>query len=135
MDNKINIILNEHTITSPFIKKNINLTELDKINSKFDSIFIGDILNFLPVGNILPTLSKIKSLLNKGGTLVIEEFDQIEVCLGLINDSISSDNFNSIIRNKNNLFSILDITEILSRGGFTISTKDIDSLKHTITAT
>lgn len=135
MDTELNIVFNENTITNPFIKNAVSYQEIDKLESIYTKIYIGDLLNYIPVNEVLVYLTKIRTKLVPVGQIVIEEYDQHEVCLAVINESINSPDFNNIIRLKQQILSMLDTIDILTKSGYRIYQKDVDALKHSIVAT
>lgn len=131
----INIVASQHTITNPTIVDTINISEIDKLNiNTYDTIFIGDSANFLELNELIPLLSKIKTKLLQGGKLIVEAFDQFEVCLGISQDRLNSVDFNNIVRPRSSLFNINDIKDVLRRVNFKILKIDIDNLKYYIEA-
>ena len=111
-----------------------NITKLEDLqllnNELSDKIYINDILNYLDLQQVIPTLANIKSKLVNTGTIVIEEYDSFEVCSAFINGRINSIDLNNIIRGRMHLFNIVDITVIINKAGLKIAVKEIDSLKH-----
>lgn len=125
---------NEHSIIDTSIPSILSLEELLVSPNKYKHIYIGDLLNFISVNTIIPTINQIKSKLEKGGQLTIEEYDQYVVCSNIVNDNTTSADFNNIINPRTCLLSIPDVLNILSQSQMRIIEKDIDANKHLIKA-
>lgn len=134
MIKRVNIICSQESIKSPIIIDTYDLSNIEDLPKDLEEIFIGDIINYIDPNNILQVLSTIKNSLSKNGIIVIEEYDQLELCLAVVNDRISTIDFNNVIRNRKQILSILDAMDILSKLGLKVMKKDVDNLKHTITA-
>lgn len=135
MDSELNIILHEGSPRDPLIKDSKNVSEINTLTPIYNKIYIGDLLTYIKVTDIPALLQQIKSKLTTDGKIVIEEFDQLEVAFAVVNDKISSLDFNNIIRQKEQILSIPDIVDILQKTNYKIISKDIDALKHIIVAT
>lgn len=130
MDTEINLIIDDTFVKHPLIKNIKYLSELNSLDQKYKTIYIGDTLNYIE--NPIDLLKKVKSKLIQNGKLIIEEYDQNELCCAITNSNIQSNDFNNIIKNKLNIFTLEDITNILIQSGFKILIKEIDNLKHLI---
>ena len=122
----------DYCIGNASISNIINLENVETLEPIYKKIFIGDILNFLELDEIIPTLIKIKTKLLSNGTLIIEAFDTYEVCLGLTMDLLDVAGFNNIIKPRKQLFTLPDMVDILNKSGLRIISKDIDNYKHYI---
>lgn len=129
-----NLVFNAHTITDPTISSITNLDELNLLENNYTHIHLGDILNFLDLQEIIPMLTQVKSKLAKGGCVTIEQFDQFEVCLGIVSGKLSSADFNNINSVRKNILNIQDTFEVVSKAGYKIANREIDAFKHLIRA-
>jgi len=147
---ELNLIFNEESISNPSIKETKNISDivpsavttnikeklwLEDINLEeglYNKIYIGDILSFIDIKEFILTINQLKFKLSKDGLICIEEYDQLELCLAVINDEITSPDFNAIIKNRNQILNIQDIVELAGQTNLKIISKDIDSIKHYI---
>lgn len=129
------VLDNVPNIIDETIKNLTVLSSLDTLeNNTFDKIFIGEILSYIEAANIPNIVKTIKLKLKLGGSLVVEEFDQIEIASSIIYDRLSSANFNSLMKDRKQIFTISDIVYCLQQAGFEILEKQIDANKHYIEA-
>ena len=135
MATELNILINDQSIRHPLIKENIAVVDLDKLEPIYTKIFIGDALTCIGFNDVLNFLSKVKSKLLPGGQIQLEEYDLMELSLALINDTISSADFNNVMRHRQQTVTLFDACDVLVKAGFKILSKDLDALKHTIIAT
>ena len=125
-------IISQYSLRNNLFKNLIDINELDNITDKYDKLYIGDILCFVPQEQIANILSKIKSKLNLGGYLIIDQFDLYELIIAVLNENLSSQDFNNIIAPRQRLFFIYEMVHLLKQLQFKIISKDIDNYRHFI---
>lgn len=129
---EICIKYNEHSITNPLIEEICEYSNVDNLQTVYNKIYIGDLLNFVNLNDILPMLTKLKSKLVHEGIICIEEFDLFELSNALVRGKLHSPDMNNVLRPRQQLLTVHDILDVSNRTGLRVISKDIDNYKHYI---
>lgn len=116
------------------LPEDLTLLELLTSPMKFDKLNFNDSLENVAPDNFIKTISEIKTKLNSGGKISIQGFDLYELSYAIVNDRLSTFEYNKIIQDRKQILCIPDIIFILNKVGLRIISKDIDSMKFLVEA-
>lgn len=124
-----NLVINKNSPTD------LNLDDLKKaINHSFSKISLNDTLDYIMPVNLATELSNIKNKLDKNGVITIQGFDLYELSYGIVNDQISTIDYNNIIAERKQLLCVPDLTYLLNNVGLKVLNKHVDNYKYYIEA-
>lgn len=129
---EICIKYSEHSIINPIIENVCEIADIDNLQNIYNTIYVGDLANFLDVNDIIPVFHKLKSKLLYSGKICIEQFDLHELSCALVRGKLTSAEFNNIIKPRKQLFTIPDILSLSQHLHLRVLSKDIDNYKHYI---
>lgn len=115
-------------------EKDLSLEEFLNKNEKYDKVSFYEVLDLVPPDDLLKLIATIKIKLNSKATISIQGFDLYELAYAIVNDRLSTINFNKIIENKKQILCVSDLLYILSYLGFKIIGKDIDAMRYMVEA-
>lgn len=135
---KIDIVTKEEYATKTYkpviIHDNGTIDLYDISDSECTEIKAMSVIGKFKNENLRDSLNNLVKKLRIGGTLIISETDCNIVCRQLLSGSLSEENFNKIISNKNSLPSLKYVAEVLKSNGLKIKTQRLNGLDYQIIA-
>lgn len=128
MKKNVSVIINEASIRYPGYE-DLSLPNFIARAESYDNIYIGECLSYLAYDQAMNFIKQCLHQLNKGGLLIIQNFDIVEVAAKVVGGEIDIRALNSIIANRASCHSLFSILEaVRSLPNIEIELKDIENL-------
>lgn len=134
---KLNITHN-NTVINNYININLSKDTLDLsnvIDNSCEEILVTDVLDYIKFDTVNNTIVQIVKKLRNNGTLTITGNDIRSLCRLSLSDSISIEEFNTIIFEVKSLNSFINIRNVLHSCGLRIESEIIKGHKYEVVAT
>jgi len=125
---EVNIVLNK------IVPGDLTLVELYHTENHYDKIVLNDVLDYIEPAHLVEELTKIRSKLTEQGVITLQSFDLYEISYGIVNDQISTIDYNNMTMNRKQILCVADLRFVFHTLKLKILNLHIDNYKYYIEA-